>query len=369
MKKLVLILSYFISLTPVSLGQDFITTKLDSLFDYIERRNKAMGSIVISKEGRSIYSRAIGYSNLSNKNPIRATVKTMYRIGSVSKLYTATIIFQLIEEGKLDLDTKLAKYFPKVTNAKSISIANLLNHRTGIPQLKELASKAQARTQKELLEIICANKPKCLPGKQYIYSNINYLLLGYIIEKITGHSFESVLRQRVVAKLGLVSTKIAQGPGEFSNESLPYRFKHNWKEIKQTHPSILGASGAIISTPADMVKFIEAIFTIKLLSKKSLDKMMTLTDDYGMGMVQFEFYEKKAYGHPGGIDRFETVLAYFPGDKLAIAYCSNGVVSPVKEIMMAVLNIYFERRMPLAFLAAEVPEFISQHAPDRKNKL
>jgi CubicO group peptidase (beta-lactamase class C family) len=111
--------------------------------------------------------------------------------------------------------------------------------------------------------------------------------------------------------------------------------------------SIPGGAGAIVSTPTDLVKFIEALFSLKLVSNTSLSQMKTLTDGFGMGMFQIPFYEKRAYGHNGGIDGFASNLAYFPEEGLAIAYCTNGQAYPMNNILIGVLSIYFNKPYPI----------------------
>src|SRR5689334_22027305 len=106
--------------------------------------------------------------------------------------------------------------------------------------------------------------------------------------------------------------------------------------------SIPGAAGAIVSTPADLAKFIESLFSLKLVSNSSLTQMKTMTDGYGMGMFQIPFHMKSAYGHNGGIDGFLSTLAYFPKDSLTVAYCTNGQVYPMNDILIGIFSIYFD---------------------------
>jgi CubicO group peptidase (beta-lactamase class C family) len=107
--------------------------------------------------------------------------------------------------------------------------------------------------------------------------------------------------------------------------------------------SIPGGAGSIVSTPRDLTQFIEALFSLKLISKNSLLQMKTITEGYGMGMFQIPFYTKKAYGHNGGIDGFASNLVYFPEDSLAVAYCTNGQVYPLNDILIGVLSICFNK--------------------------
>ena len=342
--KRILIVFLVIALSPLAgITQQLNQLKLDSLFTRLEVKNKAMGSIAISRNGKMIYSRSIGFSSYKEDEKLRANENTKYRIGSITKIFTATIILQLIEEGKIDLATTLESYFPKLPYSNMITISNLLDHTSGIPNIKEIRSKKKARTHEEMLKIISSSKNSLLPGEKTSYSNSNYLLLGYIIEKILNQSYEEVLANRILSKIGLRDTYYGHETDTKNNESFPYRLKGSWKQQPVTHPSIPGGSGGIMSTPTDLIRFIEALFSNKLISETSLQKMKPISNDYGMGLVQFEFDTKKAFGHPGGIDRFESVVAYFPEDSLAIAYCSNGQAYPVKDIVIGALKIYFDK--------------------------
>ena len=114
--------------------------------------------------------------------------------------------------------------------------------------------------------------------------------------------------------------------------------------------SIPGGAGAVVSTPTDLVKFINALFTGKLISQASLELMKTMKDNYGMAMFVIPFDDKKGYGHNGGIDGFISLLVYFPDDKLAIAYTSNGVQYSTNDVAIGALSVYFNK--PFA-----IPEF------------
>ena len=146
--------------------------KLDSFFNALSADNQGMGSIAISKNGKLLYSRAIGYKQMNNQKTDAASEKTKYRIGSITKMFTAVIIFQLIEEGKLSLQTNIENYFPNIPNAHLINIEDLLRHRTGLRHLDKHKFGRAPKTQKEMLSIINRKKPKSLPGLKFDYNNI-----------------------------------------------------------------------------------------------------------------------------------------------------------------------------------------------------
>ena len=328
------------------LAQTFNKAKLDSLFCSLEQKKMAMGSLVMSRSGKILYSKTIGYSLYKKGEKIVSTENTRYRVGSISKMFTATIIFQLEEEGKLNLANSLEKYFPQIPNSKNITIGNLLNHRSGFQNFTHVNQKRKAKTREEMLDMISSGKIE-QSGQKTIYSNANYLLLGYIIEKVCNKSLEDVLNERILSRIGLVNTYYGHDPDVKKNECYSYKFKSDWRQKPAMDLSIVGGSGAIISTPVDLTRFIEALFSNKLISQYSLDKMKNIVDEEGMGMEEYSFYTKKAYGHPGGIDAFESIVAYFPEDSLAITYCSNGQVYPVENIVVGALSIYFGKPFSL----------------------
>ncbi len=316
--------------------------------DILADKNQAMGSLTISKKGVVVYSRAIGYSFISGNEKLPARDQTKYRIGSITKMFTATMIFQLIEDGKLTLTTTVDKFFPQLPNASKITISNLLNHRSGLHNFTDDPEyqtwMTQPKTRDEMLAIISKGGVDFQPNEKSSYSNSGYVVLAYIIEKISKQSYSKYLSNRITSKIGLSSTYVGPKTDTKKNESFSYRFLNSWDlGGPETDLSIPGGAGAIVSTPADLTKFIESLFFLKLISSSSLEQMKTMTDGYGMGMFQFPFYTKQAYGHTGGVDGFASILEYFPEDSLALAYCSNGQVYPMNYILIGVLSIYFNQ--------------------------
>jgi len=328
-------------------AQNFDKPKLDQLFDTLARKEKAMGSLTLSKNGDVIYSRAIGYSSISENGKKPSTTLTKYRIGSISKMFTTTMIFQLVEEGKLKLETTLDTWFPTIPNANKITIFNLLNHRSGIHNFTNDPDyqtwMTQPKTQTEMIAIIAKKAVDFQPNEKAAYSNSNFVILGYIIEKITKQSYAINLKQRITSKIGLANTYYGGKTNLNNNECYSFQFTGSWKQMPETDMSIPGGAGSVVSTPTDMTKFIEVLFSLKLVSQNSLDQMKTITEGFGMGMFQIPFYTKKGYGHNGGIDGFGSNLSYFPEDSLAVAYCTNGMVFPMNDILIGILSIYFGR--------------------------
>lgn len=344
------ILLSVLTLSP-ALSQNLNTSRLDSLFNILAAKNKAMGSLAISKNGKTIYTKSIGYSLISQNVNKSASSATKYRIGSISKMFTATIIFQLIEEGKLKLENTLDNYFPSLPNASKITVGNLLNHRSGLHNFTNdpdyLTWMTNAKTHDDMIAVISKYKVDFQPDEKFTYSNSNYVVLGYIIEKIEGKTYPVILKDRITSRIGLKNTYYGGKTDTKNNECYSYKWSKDWELQPETDMSIPGGAGSVVSTPEDLTKFIEALFTLKLVSEKSLNQMKTMRDGYGMGMFQIPFYSKKGYGHNGGIDGFASTLSYFPEDSLAVSYCTNGLVYPMNDILIGVLSIYFNKEYQL----------------------
>jgi CubicO group peptidase (beta-lactamase class C family) len=335
------------------------TQKIDSLFQLLENKNQGMGSAAIMQNGKLQYSKAFGYANVEGN--VKSTPAHKYRIGSITKVFTSVLIFQLIDAKKLTLENKLSDFFPSLPEAKNISIAHLLQHRSGLHNFTNdsiyYSYYLQKQSQEFMLKLIAANPPDFMPGKKAEYSNTNYLLLGYIAEKITGKTYAQLVAERICKKINLKDTYVGVVNADLSKkEVLSYDYEDKWAQQPQTDLSIPGAAGSVLSTPTDLCQFITALFTGKLVSDSSLKAMKTIRDNYGMGLFQIPFYDRKAYGHNGSIDGFTCNLAYFPEDGVAVAYCTNGQVYPMNDILIGMLSCWFNRPYTLPdFSAAAVP--------------
>lgn len=350
--KIKVLCASLLSLTFLTAGfaQTLDKAKLDQFFDRLAEKDKAMGSLTIAKDGNVIYTRAIGYSQINGTEKNALSAANRFRIGSITKMFTASMILQLVEEGNLKLTDTLDKFFPQVPNAKKITIVQILWHRSGIPNVRrEQNAQGNANTlpmtKDEMLALIVKTTPEFEPDTKYSYSNSGYQLLGLILEKVTGKSYEEALKERISSKIGLKDTYLATGNIDVSkNEALTYmNFGDGWKPVAETHPSILFSAGAIVSTPNDMAKFIQALFDGKIVSKESVDQMKAIRNGELSGMEPFTFAGKTFYGHTGGADNYGAWLAYLPEEKLAMAYTTNAKVYPVKDIVNGVMDIYYNK--------------------------
>lgn len=302
--------------------------QLTELLDMIDAHNKSMGSLAIANSKQLLFARAIGYKLYQTDNQYPADVNTRYKIGSISKMFTAVMIFQLIEEGSLSLQTKLSDFFPRIPNAEAITINMMLSHQSGIYSFTQkpdyLSWCTQKRSHEEILDRISGSSAAFNPGEKHEYSNSNFLLLGYIIEQLDKRDYAASLQSRICTKIGLQNTYYGGKMELANNEASSYTYLGYWEKGNETDMSVPGGAGAIVSTASDLVLFCESLFGGELIGKKSLKKMIREEDGFGSGIFKMPMGFQTYYGHTGSIDSFSAILLYSPRDKHAIAYLSNG---------------------------------------------
>ncbi len=314
-------------------------TKLDKYIDALVSNDKAMISVAIRKDGELVYSKQAGYASVSEQ--VLLNKETKLQMGSISKVYTAVLIMQLVESGKLTLEQTLSDFFPDIVNAETITIKDLLSHRSGLynftndPQYIEYMESPKSKSQ--MLKIIKTYEANELPNTNFEYSNTNYVLLGYIIEDILDLSYAEALNTYITAPLGLHNTYFADPIDTDDNEAYSYRFLGEWQKTTETDMSIPHAAGAIAATPEDVSAFMYALFNEQLLTKDSLRKMK-VKGEYGLGLMSFPFYGKTGYGHSGSIDGFVSNAVYFDDQNISSTVAVNGINYEFNDILIAVLS-------------------------------
>jgi len=345
MKKVFVFAFLLMFLSPSAWAQSFDQKKLDTYFDTLAAHDKFMGSIAVSKDGEIIYVRTLGYCDVEhNKKPNK---NSKYRIGSISKTFTTVLVLQAVEKGKIDPNQTIDTYFPSIENSEQIAVKHLLNHRSGIHNftndLNYLDWNTEAKTEEELIAIIAAGGSDFEPDTKAEYSNSNFVLLSYILEKEWGKSYAELLQQYIVEPLDLENTAFGGPIHPGKNECKSYQFRDRLKVQSETDMSIPLGAGGIISTPTDLTIFSDALFDGELLKLESLELMKTMQDNFGYGLFQIPFYEKMGYGHSGGIDGFSSTFAHFEDGDVSYALCSNGANYVINNISIAVLSAIFDK--------------------------
>lgn len=345
---ILLLLSIQISFAQSSFDKE----KLDNYFNALEKNNKFMGSVAVSKNGKIIYERTIGLADVENK--IKATNLSKYRIGSISKTFTAALILKAHEEQRLDLTQTIDKWFPTIKNSEIITVQNLLNHRSGIHNFTSnqeyLTWHTLPKTEKEMIEIITKGGSDFSPGSKAQYSNSNYVLLTYILEKTFNKSFSQLLKEYITDPIGLTNTYVFGKTNVNNLECRSYKFTTSWTLEPETDYTIPLGAGAIISTASDVTKFADALFGGKIINNESLQIMKNIVDGYGSGIFQIPFYNSIGFGHTGGIDGFSSVFSHFPDQNISYALVCNGTNFDNNQISIAVLSALYNKPY-------EIPQF------------
>lgn len=312
-------------------------SRLDKVIEPSATSNRFMGAVLVAKDGKPLLDKGYGYANLEWQIPDSPTTK--FRLGSLTKQFTAASILLLEERGKLKIDDPVKRFLPDAPATwDKITLFNLLTHTSGIPNFTDFpdykASEATPATPEQLIARFRDKPLDFEPGDRWQYSNSGYIVLGSIIEKVSGQHYADFLRQNIFEPLGMqdsgydfsesITLRRAQGyvPGENGPRNAGY-----------IDMSIPFSAGALFSTTHDLLRWEEGLFGGKLLSSESLKKMTTpFKENYAMGIFVRDEQGHKVVEHAGGIEGFNTHLAYFPEDKITVVVLANLNGGAVAEI-------------------------------------
>jgi len=254
-----------------------IPARIDKLVSEYVINHNFMGSILVADKGKVIFAKGYGLANV--KQNVLNSPQTKFLIGSITKQFTAMLVMQLVEKGKLKLDNTISEflpYFPRNTGDK-ITIEMLLNHTSGLPHPDGIESYYHFTKKEDYIKKASKEKLHFEPGEKYKYSNVGYYILGVIIEKVTGKTYEEFLIEKILKPLGMSNTGCNSRGLALENRAYSY-FKLSdkyltWSDTRSFDPSIMFFSaGFMYSTVEDLFKFSKALSTNKLLTKKYMDK-------------------------------------------------------------------------------------------------
>lgn len=349
-----------ISFSNIVFSQQSVKEKLGNYFDSLFVHHKVMGSFAIAEDNRPTFIKVVGFSDVEKKQ--KANVETQYRIGSISKMFTAVLMMKAVEEKKISLDKKLSEFYPEIPNADKITIENLLQHRTGIHNLTNEAEywqyNTKPQTENSLVTIIKKYKSDFEPGSKYEYSNSNYILLGFILEKVYKKTYAELIKSKITKPLKLTLTEVGGKIDTSKNQAKSYEFTNGKYQLSsETDMTIPIGAGNIISTPRDFLTFILGLEQGKLIKKESLEKMKNFAGNYGYGLLKVPFDQYWGFGHTGGIDKFSSALFYFPDLKVAVAFSTNQSDMDTNEISIQMIKTAIGKDFDIpSFKTMEIPE-------------
>lgn len=333
----------FTSIDPAAAQENINTEKLDRYFTQLAENDRFMGSVAVLSGDDIVFNEAYG---MISAEGIPATPATAYRIGSITKSYTATMILQLIEQGELSLDTTLDTYFADMPNAGQITIEHLLRHKSGLVNFTNLPDYVEyfagTQSREEMHSRFQSAGTSFDPGESTEYSNTGFTLLGYIIEEATGLTYDKALQDMIAEPLGLTSTYFADGISPEENEADSFVYQQgDWQPASRTNMEIPHGAGAIVSTSEEVSRFYHGLFNGELLSDESLDLMRDFEGQFGLGLIRFPFGDKTLIGHNGGIDGYRSNSAHYAEDNLTFALLGNGINYTFNDILISLLSITF----------------------------
>jgi CubicO group peptidase (beta-lactamase class C family) len=286
------------------------------------------GTVLVTQKGKSIYKKAFGMAD--REWNVANTENTKYRIGSVTKQFTAACIMQLAEQGKLSVDDKLSKFIPDYPKGDSITVHMLLNHTSGITNytdLPEFWPKAILPLSTDSMIALFKNKPLDFsPGTKWNYSNSGFFLLGVIVEKTSGKTFNDYLLDNIIKKLGLKNTLMDNLDSVLAYRAKGYDKNRQgvWQQAMQISMEGPYSAGAMVSTVDDLYQWTKALHNNQVLAAASTKKMLTpYKENYGYGIGIDSLKTHKRVSHSGGIPGFSSYLSYFPDDDICVAVISN----------------------------------------------
>ncbi len=309
------------------LAQD-IVPKVGEYMDALVRTGKFNGSILIARDGKVLISRGYGMANFELDVP--NTPQTKFRIGSMTKPFTAMAIMLLQERGKLSVQASVCKYLPDCPAAwQPITIHHLLSHTSGIAKHDKAADYLKTAmlpmTVTQLIDSFKNKPPDFKPSERFDYNNNGYILLGYIIERVSGQSYETFLRENIFAPLKMMNSGYDEHDPIIKYRATGYvREGNNLLNALYIDQSQPYSAGALYSTVEDLFLLDQALYSGKLLSQKSLDTMLTpVGGNYGYGWFINKQFNRRVLVHPGGLPGFTAILARYPDDKVLIVMLSN----------------------------------------------
>jgi CubicO group peptidase (beta-lactamase class C family) len=292
------------------------------------------GDVLVAQKGKIIYKKAFGIAD--REWGIPNTVETKFKIGSITKQFTAVAILQLAQTGRLSLDDKLSKFFHDFPKGDSVTIHMMLNHTSGIRDYFQALNAQDYRDLTLVLSSRSRQKDSMVaffktvgyvfpPGTNFHYSNTAYLLLGYIIEQVTGQAFGAYLAQHVFSKAMMVNTCLDEADSILLQRAKGYdRTISGWRNADYLPNELAFSAGAIISTIDDQYKWTKALHQGKIVAPSLFAKMTTpYLNNYGYGLNILFLDGHKYIGHNGGFPGFNNQSDYYPDEALYVVILSN----------------------------------------------
>lgn len=308
---------------------------LDSFVEAEIKKRMIPGlSITVMRGGKVVRETSYGYADLESRTP--ASKNTVYEIGSISKQFASEAVMLLVEEGKIALDDPITKYLP--ANApniwQKITVRNLLNHTSGLKDWTEIKEFSYRReySAEEFIDLVRGFPLTFQPGENWLYSNTNLPLIGIIVEKASGRSFEDFVTERIIKPLNLPSIRFKHQEDVVEHRAGGYVLRNGViKNGEPFRPKVIAASGGILANTTDLAKWWEAILKGRIVKPTSLDQMLApaglkdgRTVAHGFAFFTDTFNGHKSVTHFGStVGGFGSVVRHYPKIDMTVAVIGN----------------------------------------------
>ena len=310
-------------LAPAEESAGALAGAIDAIFQPAAGKPMPGAAVVVLRDGNVAFSKAYGLASLETGEA--NTTSTRFRLASVSKSFTALLVLQLVEQGRLGLDDPLERYVPGFVGGDKIHIRHLLSHTAGMP---DFVSVEQAMK----------TPPECVAGERLNYSNVGYTVLARVVEKVTGRAYEAQLRAGILDPLGLAGTGVDQEKPAGHGAAAGYLFTEQGGVVPAEYSAMSGtdaAAGGLHSTAEDMTRWLQALLAGRIVKPETLalaTSPVTLADGhrggYGFGFMTIPYRGLREFGHGGDISGFNTYYAVYPDEHLSVIVLSNVGMRP-----------------------------------------
>ena len=345
-------------------------SQIDSVFDSLKSTNAPGAAVLVVRNGKAVFRRGYGVTDLRTRHLIDP--ETNFRLASFTKQFTATCIMLLVHDGKLHYDDHLTDVFPDFPEyGKAITVRNLLNHTSGLPDYEEILMKQYPNTPDDKIpQILDAGVLQSLeqqtagqfpPGSKWQYSNSGYAVLAMIVEKVSGKKFGDFLRERIFVPLKMNHTlAYEKGKNEVPRRAYGHTKEKdgNWRETDQSPTSAVLGDGGIYSSIDDLEKWDSALREHTLLSEAEMQPALTPVEptagpakfhsgktlSYGFGWFLDPYQGHRRMFHDGETIGFLTTIQRFPDDKLTVIVLANRTDVDPQALALKVADLYFENK-------------------------
>jgi CubicO group peptidase (beta-lactamase class C family) len=326
--------------------------RIDALMEKYLEYGQFNGSLLVAEGGRLLLKKGYGYANFEWEIPCAPDTK--FRIGSITKQFTSMLIMRHVEKGEIGLDDPLMKYLPAYPKEQGkVTVRHLLNHTSGIPSytgIMDIRSNRSFYPLDSLIAVFSARPLEFDPGTRYRYNNSGYVLLGAILEKVTGRSYEQLLREEILEPLGMENTGYDHAEPIITRRAAGYDRTGGLRNTQFVDMSLPYAAGAMYSTVEDLFRWDRALYADRLISEKSkAEYFKPGLNGYAFGWVIGTIRlgrsadSVETISHGGGINGFSTLIVRIPAQQHLIVLFNNTGPVPLHEIATAIAGILYEK--------------------------